>query len=127
METIRTIALQCVGRAVFFGSLAICCTMIGSAFSPVMSFRIGAFATLIMAGILLWKSREASRQLPKSTEVWLYLDEKTRPVDPQAVFGFRTVMRDTYAMFAWYALMAAMAFFVISLAFSLAGFSALPG
>ncbi|MFZ1774170.1 MAG: hypothetical protein WAT78_09455 [Rhizobiaceae bacterium] len=122
MNVIRETALQCVGRAVFFGSLAICCTMVGFAFSPVAAFRVGAVFTLIMAAILLWKSRDAAQRPPKTTEVWLYLDEKTRPVDPAGIFGFRIIMRDIYAMFAWYALMAAMGMFAASLALTLMGF-----
>lgn len=114
MEKIREIAVFCVGRAVFFGSLAIGCVMIGFSFSPVSAFRSGAVLTLMMAGVLLWKAMGARSQNPKRTELWLYLDEKARPPEAQAQFIVASVMRDVYAKFAQAALGVAFGFFLIS-------------
>jgi hypothetical protein len=114
MEKIREIAVFCVGRAVFFGSLAIGCVMVGFSFSPVSAFRSGAVLTLLMAGVLLWKAMAAQSQNPKRTELWLYLDEKARPPEAHAQFVVATIMRDVYARFAQGALTVAFCFFLIS-------------
>jgi hypothetical protein len=122
MEKIEEIAAFCVGRAVFFGSLAIACVMVGFSFNPVSSLRSGAFMTLIMAAILFAKAASATRQNPKSTEVWLYLDQNSRPADGPARQVFAQVMRETYGRFAQKALAAAVAFFLLSVLLQLLGF-----
>lgn len=115
MEKIREIGIFCVGRAVFFGSLAIGCVMVGFSFNPVSAFRSGALLTLLMAGVLLWKAMAARSQNPKRTELWLYLDEKSRPAEAQAKFIVSAIMRDVYAKFGQAALGVAFGFFLISL------------
>jgi len=122
MQKIREVAFACVGRAVMFGVLAIACVMIGFSFNPVSAFRSGAVLTLVMAAILIFKAATAHRQNPKMTEVWLYLDESSRPSDGHARFVFASVMRDVYSRFAQAALVVACGLFVISLGFNLAGF-----
>lgn len=124
MGQIRRIALQCVGRAVMFGSLAIGCVMVAFSFNPVSAFRAGAFMALIMAAVLMWKAMTAGTRNPRRTEVWLYLDEKTRPVDAAAQKVFRTVMREVYVFYAWIALGAAVGLFALSLVLMLFGLKA---
>ena len=122
MEKIRAVAFACVGRAVMFGVLAIACVMVGFSFNPVSAFRSGAVLTLAMAAILIFKAATAHRQNPKLTEVWLYLDDTSRPSDAHARFVFATVMREVYGRFAQAALLVGCGLFVISIGFSLAGF-----
>lgn len=124
MGQIRRIALQCVGRAVMFGSLAIGCVMVAFSFNPVSAFRAGAFMALIMAAVLMWKAMTAGTRNPRRTEVWLYLDEKTRPVDAAAQKVFCTVMREVYVFYAWIALGAAVGLFALSLILMLFGLKA---
>lgn len=114
MEKIREVAIFCVGRAVFFASLAIGCVMVGFSFNPVSAFRSGAVLTLILAGVLVWKAMAARAQNPKRTELWLYLDENARPPESHARFVVANVMRDVYARFAQAALGVAFGFFLIS-------------
>ena len=121
MGEIKRVAVECVGRAVMFGSLAIGCVMIGFSFNPVSAFRSGAFLTLMMALVLMWKAMTASTKDPKRTEIWLYLDEKSRPIDDPARRVFGTVMRDVYGVFARIALCVAVGFFVLSLVLMLFG------
>jgi len=121
MDEIRRVAFACVGRAVMFGSLAIGCVMIGFSFNPVSAFRSGAFLTLIMALVLMWKAMTAGTKNPKHTEVWLYLDEKSRPVDVPAQRVFGTVMRDIYGLYARIALGVAAGFFLLSFVLMLFG------
>ena len=124
MYEIRRIALQCVGRAVMFGSLAIGCVMMGFSFSPVSAFRSGAFMALIMAALLMGKAMTAGSKNPKRTEVWLYLDEKSRPIDAAAQTVFRTVMREVYVLYARISLAASLGLFALSLVFMLFGLKA---
>lgn len=121
MHEIRRVALQCVGRAMMFGSLAIGCVMVGFSFNPVSAFRSGAFLTLMMAAVLMWKALTAGTKNPRRTEVWLYLDEKSRPIDAAAQDVFRTVMREVYVFYARIALGVAVGLFAISLVFMLFG------
>ncbi len=121
MEKTRNIAFFCVGRAVFFGSLAICCVMLAFSFHPVMSFRAGAIMALMMTAILLWYAMTAPRRPPKRTEVWIYLDEKTRPMNDHARRVFSGVMREVYGLYARAAFKASVGFFVVSVALQLFG------
>lgn len=124
MDKLREIAIACVGRAVMFGALAIGCVMVGFSFNPVSAFRSGAVLTLGMAAILIWKAATAHRQNPKTSEVWLYLDEHSRPADTHARFTFANVMKDVYGRFAQATLAVALLLFVISLGFMAFGFEA---
>lgn len=121
MDEIRKIAEACVGRAVMFGTLAIACVMVGFSFAPVSAFRSGALCTLLMSLILLWRARTAHRTNHRRTEVWLYLDERSKPAEAHAQFVVATVMREVYARYAQISLAVAVAFFVLSLALQLAG------
>ena len=121
MEEIRRIAIDCVGRAVMFGWLAIGCVMMGFSFSPVSSFRSGAVLALLMTLILLWHAMRASTRNPKHSEVWLYLDKDSRPPDGHAQLIFGTIMREVYARHAQITLSIAVAFFALSLLLQLAG------
>jgi hypothetical protein len=121
MDEIRRVAVECIGRAVMFGSLAIGCVMIGFSFNPVSTFRSGAFLTLAMALVLMWKANTSGTRNPKHTEVWLYLDAKSRPVDGPALRVFGTIMREVYQLYARIALGVAVGFFVLSLVLMLFG------
>jgi hypothetical protein len=122
MDRIREVAFFCVGRAVFFGSLAIGCVMVGFSFSPVSAFRSGALLTLIMATILYWKAASAESRSPKTTEVWLYLDGDSRPPDAQARQIVGGILKEVYGRFAQFALVGAAGLFAISLVFMALGF-----
>ena len=124
MDKIREVAVACIGRAVMFGALAIGCVMVGFSFNPVSAFRSGAVMTLAMAAILIWKAVAASRQNPKMTEVWLYLDEHTKPAGEHARYLFATIMREVYGRFAQASLAVACGFFAVSVVLNLFGFEA---
>jgi predicted membrane metal-binding protein len=124
MEKIREVAIFCVGRAVMFGSLAITCVMVGFSFNPVSAFRSGAVLTLLMAAVLIWKAYAAAGKNPRTTEVWIYLDDKARPADEHSRFVFATVMRDVYGRFGQASLAVACLFFAISVVFVMFGFEA---
>jgi hypothetical protein len=74
-----------------------------------------------MALALVWKATTAATKDPRRTEVWLYLDEKSRPIDVAAQRVFGTVMRDIYGLYARIALGVAAGFFLLSLVLMLFG------
>ncbi|MEX0345813.1 MAG: hypothetical protein AB3N20_12885 [Rhizobiaceae bacterium] len=121
MEKVRNVAFFCVGRAVFFGSLAICVIMLSFSFHPVMSFRAGAILALLMTAILLWFAFTAAKRPPKRTEVWIHLDEQTRPKNDHAKRAFGGVMREVYGHYARSAFIASIGFFALSVILQLFG------
>lgn len=65
-------------RGVGFGTLAILCACLGLAGYPVVSLRLGAASTLLMAAILELKAHLAPRRPYRRTEAWLLLDPPPR-------------------------------------------------
>lgn len=124
MERTRQIAFFCVGRAVMFGWLAIACIMFSFSFSPVIAFRAGAVLALAMSAILIFKAFASARQNPRHTEVWIYLDDKTRPMNDQARAVFSNTMREIYGRYARGVFIMSCIFFAASLAFLGMGFEA---
>ena len=117
MDKVRQVANFCIGRAVMFGWLGIGCVMFSFSFNPVMAFRSGAVLALLMSTVLLVKAFGASRKNPRSTEVWIYLDERTRPLNDDARRAFRTIMREVYGRFAQGVFVIACLMFMISIVF----------
>ncbi|MBO6717685.1 MAG: hypothetical protein JJ913_06995 [Rhizobiaceae bacterium] len=117
MEKVRQVANFCIGRAVLFGWLAIGCIMLSFSFNPVIAFRAGAVLALLMSSILLVKALSASRTNPRRTEVWIYLDKGTRPVNAEAQRIFRDIMRESYARFAQGVFVIACLLFMLSIVF----------
>jgi hypothetical protein len=121
MERMRQIAFETVQRACLFGSLAIFCTMVGMSFEPRLAFQTGGTLTTLMAGILIYKAREALTKDYRKTEMWLYLPKDFRPPEAYAQWASATVLRDTYLTFALWTSAIAIAMWVVALLFSLAG------
>jgi hypothetical protein len=118
MELMRRIAYETVLRACGFASLAIFCVMIGMSFDPRAAFQTGAFLTLVLTMVLLFKAREARTKDHRRMELWLYLPQEQRPPADHAQWASATVMRETYFAFArWTALIAAV-MAALALAFS---------
>lgn len=129
METIRQIAVFCVGRAVMFGALAIGLVMLSFSFDPAWAFRAGAIMTLFMAAVLVFKAQTAKHKQPSRTEVWIYLDDGMKPKNDHAISYFGKVLSEVYGRFAQVSLLVACAMFVVSQTFFAIGFSFydLPG
>jgi hypothetical protein len=121
MEHMRQVAYATVLRACGFGSLAIFCVMIGLSFEPRACFQAGGFLTTLMAGILIFKAREALTKNYRRTEMWLYLPKELRPPEAYAQWASATVLRETYLTFAKWTSAIAIAMWVLALLFSLAG------
>ena len=121
MEHMRRIAYETVLRACGFASLAIFCVMIGMSFMPKLAFQAGGFLTMIMAFILILKSREALTKDYRRTEMWLYLEKDFRPPEAYAQWASATILRDTYLTFALWTSLISIVMWVIALIFMLLG------
>ena len=117
----RRIAFETVLRACGFGALAIFCVMIGMSFHPKLAFQAGGFLTMIMAFILILKSREALTKDYRRTEMWLYIEKDFRPPEAYAQWASATILRDTYLTFALWTSLISIAMWVIALIFMLLG------
>ena len=122
MDHMRKVAFETVSRACMFGSLAIFCIMVGFSFEPRLAFQTGGTLTVLMAGILMYKAREALTKPYKKTEMWLYLPEKYRPPEAYAQWAASTVLRDTYLTFALWTSAIAILLWAIALLVSLLGY-----
>ncbi len=116
MELMRQIAYETVLRACGFGSLAIFCVMIGMSFDARLAFQAGGTLTVLMALILVFKSREARTKNYRHTEMWLYLPKESRPPEAYAQWASATVLRETYLTFALWTSGIAVAMWVMALA-----------
>jgi hypothetical protein len=121
MEHIRVIAYETVMRACGFGTLAICCVMVGMSFNASAAFQAGGFLTTLMALILIYKAWEARGKNHRRTELWLYLPKEERPPEDLAQWAIATVMRETYLTFARWTSLIAIVMWVLALLFSLLG------
>lgn len=122
MDHMRKVAFETVSRACLFGSLAIFCIMVGFSFEPRLAFQTGGTLTVLMAGILIYKAREALTKPYKKTEMWLYLPEQYRPPETYAQWAASTVLRDTYLTFALWTSAIAILLWAIALLTSLLGY-----
>ena len=123
MEKVRQIAMFSVGRAVFFGGFAISIVMLSLAFNFALALKGGAILTLVMSLILLWCTLTAERRNPNSTETWILLDEKFRPVNSHAKKAFCLVMKEVYGIYAYYSVLISLGLFGGSITLQLFGYS----
>jgi hypothetical protein len=100
MEAIERAANLSVGRACGFCSLAIFCFMVGFAYEPHLSARVGGSFALITAFVLMWKARAARTTPYKRTETWLILAEQDRPPPHTAQATIGRVLRHTFLIYA---------------------------
>ena len=110
-----------VGRAVFFGALAVSLIMLSFLFDMVLFFRSGAILALIMSAILLWYAQTANRRHPKRTETWLLMDNDLRPRNEHAVRAFSMLMEEVYAHYAKNVFGVSMFLLIVSLICELLG------
>jgi hypothetical protein len=121
MEQMRRIAYESVMRACGFGSLAIFCVMVGLSFNPKVAFQSGAFLTTTMAVILILKARLALTKDYRSTEMWLYLPEESRPPKAYAQWITGSILRETFLTFAMWTTGLSIVLWVLALFFSFLG------
>jgi hypothetical protein len=100
MESVRRVAMYCVGRAVMFGALAISLVMLSFAFDPAAACKLGGVAGLLVAAILLWFHQTARSRPPARTETFLLLPESERPHNDHARKAFGIVMEEVYLYYA---------------------------
>jgi hypothetical protein len=121
MEKTRALAMFTVGRAVFFGSLAVSLIMLTFLFDMVLFFRSGAIMAFAMSTILLWYTQTATQRPPKRTETWLLLEDNLRPRNQHAVNAFTVLMQEVYAYYARHVFLVGLCLFIASLICQLLG------
>jgi hypothetical protein len=121
MEHMRRVAFETVLRACGFASLGIFCVMTGMSFDPRLAFQAGGFLTMLMAFVLILKSREALTKDYRRTEMWLYIDKNFRPPEAYAQWASSTILRDTYLTFAMWTALISIAMWAMALIFALVG------
>lgn len=103
MEAIERAAHVSVGRACGFGGLAILCCMVGFAYDPHLSARVGGAFALIMAVVLTIKAWFAPHVPYRHTETWLMLPDGDRPPAELAQVLLSRILRQTFLIYAKYA------------------------
>lgn len=121
MEEMRKAAFESVSRGCAFGFLAIVCVMMGMLHEPRFVFQAGGILTLLMAFILLLKSRRALTQNYKRTEMWLLLPKDFRPPEAYAQWAASTVLRDAYLTFAQYTALVSIVMWILALFMRITG------
>jgi len=119
LEYLHKVAFMTIGRACGFGVLAIFCITVSFAFDFLLAARAAAILTTIMTMILLVRAQTALKKDLRKTEMWIYLDENTRPPEPFAQQIGSAILRETYLWFAYRAAAFSIAFWVIAIAISL--------
>jgi hypothetical protein len=114
MDKIQKVATFCTARLVFLAAVGIYIVMMFFSADPAFAFKAGAILTLVMAGVLVWKAHFIRRQEPSSTEVWLYLDNGTRPRSDAARRDFADKLGKVYGRFSLHSLAVACMMFAIS-------------
>ena len=121
MEDMQRAAFQSVQRACLFGALAVFCMMVGLSVEPLLAFKAGGFATMLMAGVLAYKAREARSKPYRKTEMWLMLPKDRRPPEAYAQRVSSAVLRETYLYFAFWTSGIAATMWAIAVILALAG------
>ena len=124
MEKTRQLAMFTVGRAVFFGSLAVSLIMLSFLFDMVFFFRSGAILAFGMSAILLWYAQTAMRRHPRRTETWLLLENDLRPRNQHAENAFCVLMQEVYIHYTKHVFAVGAGLFILSLACELLGIRA---
>jgi Ca2+/Na+ antiporter len=120
MEAIERAAHVSVGRACAFSGLAILCFMVGFAYDPHLSARVGGSFALLTALVLVVKAWLAPRIPYKRTETWLILEEQDRPPADVAQSMIASVLKRTFLVYALYAAVLALVLLALSVLLSFA-------
>ena len=121
LDQIERAASMSISRACGFALLAIATFLVGlAAVETILMLRTGGILTLLVALVLLLKSRLAPRQPYKRTEVWLMLAPDQRPSAAIAQQVISTVLRETYLRFALYTSLLSISLLVSALVIGLA-------
>lgn len=97
-----------------FGWFAIGLIVISFSFELAHALNAGAILTLIMAQILIIKAFATPWQSPQSTEVWLHLDDGSRPTGKAGAKVFASILADVYLRFAQRCFTVGCGFFAVS-------------
>lgn len=109
MKEIEQAAQISVGRACGFAGFGIALSVMALSFEPVVAIKTGAVLTLGLTISLLICASMAHNTPHQRTEVWLLIDERSRPPERQAKRIINEARRTAMLWFAsWTALTSAL-------------------
>lgn len=76
---VETCAYVSISRGCGFAGLATVCAMVGIAFNPALSLKLGGYSALLTCLILLLKAWRAWSLPYNHTEIWIMLEKHERP------------------------------------------------
>jgi hypothetical protein len=79
VKEIQQAAQLSVGRACGYAGFAIAVTVLALSFEPALAAKTGAVLTLGLTLVLLFHASRARHTPHRTTEVWLLIDEDSRP------------------------------------------------
>ena len=84
MNDIEQAAQLSIGRACGFAGFGIALTVLALSFEPVFAAKIGAALSLVLTLTLLIYASRAHHTPHETTEVWLLIEERSRPPNQHA-------------------------------------------
>lgn len=120
MDRIRYYADLSVRRALGFAGLALITVMMGLSYDPLTALRVAAVLLGLAAAVLVYKARNAIHRNYRRTELWILLDRDIEVPEHRAQQVIGTVLHDTYRHYAGYAVVAAVAVWLVSVLYALA-------
>ena len=116
MERIHHCARLVLLRALGFSTLAIGTLMVGLSWDLGLSLAVGATLTALLAVLLLYKGLAAPAADYRRTELWLLLDGRHGLAEDRAQAVIGGLLGRLYRQCAEYALIAAVALWLLSIA-----------
>jgi hypothetical protein len=105
-----------IARGCGFAGLATVCAMVGIAFDPALSLKLGGYCALLTSSILLLKAWRAWQVRYSHTETWMMLNEHERPPKPIAQAVISGARQRMLYLFASHSAKVALAMLIGSLA-----------
>jgi hypothetical protein len=121
VNDIEQAAQLSIGRACGFAGFAIALTVLALSFEPVIAAKIGAVLSLGLTLTLLIHASRAPHTPHQSTEVWLLIDQASRPPAQHARRSINEARRDAMLWFAKWSAASSAIFATIAIFLALLG------
>lgn len=121
MNEIEQAAQLSIGRACGFAGFGIALTVLALSFDPVLAAKIGAVLSLGLTLTLLIYASRAPYTPHQSTEVWLLIDQQSRPPARHARRIINEARRDAMLWFAKWSAASSAVFATIAILLALLG------
>jgi hypothetical protein len=121
VNEIEQAAQLSIGRACGFAGFGIALTVLALSFEPVIAAKIGAVLSLGLTLTLLIHASRAPHTPHQSTEVWLLIDQASRPPSQHARHIINEARRDAMLWFARWSAASSAIFATIAIFLALLG------